>query len=303
MKEASEKYNSEMRSSRSRPGSSTQGTECDDADRLTPDLATYSSSRTATGRDKDLGQYLERERDPEPRRRRGGYDSDDSMDMDPPPVGRVYDRDYDRRDRERDREPEPRRGDRHGRDARDTRDRDIDPRQIPDPRYQDPRVPESRGQDPRYQQDARDIRDPRDPRDPRMIADPRLQDPRMLGDPRYPDPRYQDSRDIPVASARHQVYATTYQEPPSIPGYTLSPSAQPAGFDYTMAQPRGYSNNTPPPPTTRGGQSMYVQPGYPAVSQGPPQVSMLDPRTGRQILVPVTTSYPQETRAGNRHGR
>lgn len=276
MKEASEKFLREMQTSRSRPGSSTQSTECSDYDRITPDLAAYSSSKTANGRDKDIGQYSEREQQPTTRRR-GGYDSDDSMD-DAPPVGRAYDRDYDRRERER--ESEPRRADRHGRDPRD------DPRQIPDPRYQDPRVQDSRGQDPRaYQQD------------PRLMADPRMQDPRLMQDSRYQE-RYQEHRDVPVTSGRHQVYTSAYQEP-SIPGYTLSPSSQPPGYDYTMAQPRGYSNNTPPPAAARGGQSMYPPSGgYPAISQG--QI-MVDPRTGQQVLVPVP-GYAQERRGG-RHGR
>jgi hypothetical protein len=276
MKEASEKFSREVQQTarNSRPGSSTQTTECSDYDRLTPELAAYSSSRTATGRDKEFAQYPEREQ--QPNRRRGGYDSDDSMD-DAPPVGRAaYDRDYDRRDRE----PESRR-DRHGRDPRD------DQRQVQDPRYQDPRVQDPRVQDPRsYQQDSR------------MMPDPRMQDPRMMQDPRFQE-RYPDLRDVPVPAGRHQAYTSAYQES-SIPGYTLSPSSQPAGFDYTMAQPRGYGGNTPPP-TTRGGQSMYVQPGgYPAVSQAP-QI-MVDPRTGRQVLVPVTAGYAQEP-PRTRHGR
>jgi hypothetical protein len=283
MKEASEKFSREMQSNSRRPGSSTQSTECSDYDRLTPDPAAYSSSRTATGRDKDLGQYSEREQ--QSSRRRGNYDSDDSMD-DAPPIGRTYDRDYDRRERE----PEPRRADRHGRDARDDR-------QIPDPRYQDPRVQDPRGQDPRGQdprsQDSRMYQ-----QDTRLMPDPRMQDPRMMQDPRYQE-RYQDPRDVAVNSSRHQAYTSAYQEPP-IPGYTLSPSAQPAGFDYTMAQPRGYSNNTPPP-VSRGGQPMFVPAsGYPAVSQGP-QV-MVD-RNGRPIgLVPIPAGYAQEPRV-DRHNR
>jgi hypothetical protein len=162
--------------------------------------------------------------------------------MDPPPVGRLYDRDYDRRDRERDREPEPRGGDRHGRDTRDTRDtrdpREIDSGQVLDPRYQDLRMPESRGQDPRYQHVSRDLRDPRNPR---MIGDPRIMDPRMLSDLRYPNPRYQDSRDIPVTSGHQEVaYGAAYAGSPTT-DHTMPPATQGAGDSYAG------SPYTPPP--------------------------------------------------------
>ena len=158
------------------------------------------------------------------------YDSDDSMD--PLPVGRLYDRDSDRRDRERDREPEPRRGDRHGRDKRDTRDpRGIDSGQVLDPRYQDLRMPESRGQDPRYQHVSRDLRDPRDPR---------MRDP-PLSDLRYLDPRYQDSRDIPVTSGHQEVAYGAALASSSTTDYTMPPATQGAGDSYAG------SRYTPPP--------------------------------------------------------
>jgi len=269
MKEASEKYIREMQSSRSRP-------------------AAYSSSRTATGRNETLGQYSDREQQP-PRRRGGGYDSDDSM-GDAPPISRYNDRDYDRRD------TESRHRDRHARDGReDSRQQMIDPR-YQDPRVQDPRIQDPRIQDPRIQ-DPR-IQDPRY-QDPRLVSDPRLADPRGMPDSRYQE-RYQDPRDIPVSSGgRHQQAYTTGYVDPSIPGYTLSPSSQPPGFDYANAQPRsgGFSNNTPPP-TSRAGQPVFVQPGFPPVSQGAQMV--IDPRTGRQMLVPA--GYAPDPRS-TRHGR
>lgn len=292
MKEASEKYSREMQS-RSRPGSRTQSTECDDDDKLTPLLANYLSSRTVTGRDKDIGQFSEREQQP---RRRREYDSDDSMD-DAPPTNRGYDREYDR-DYDR-REPDTReRRDRHG--GRDRGDVQY-PRQIPDPRYQDPRLQEPRLQDPRLQdprlQDPR-LQDPRlqDPRlqDPRYqdprLQDPRLQDPRSQ-EPRYQDPRYQDPRDMPVTN-RHQAYTSAYSDAP-VAAYALASQA-PGYYDQQANQPRTtYGSNNTPPPATRGGQ--YGQPGYVPVSQ-PGQV-IRDPTTGRPILIPAGYVEP------SRHNR